>query len=138
MRRFHLVDFAAHYQKGFRNHIVAIVDIPGLVEAFDHYGCYATYFFFSDEVLTYMSVQCEESVPTIAGYEGKVWAPFLPIDLDHPDLGPALEAARFLSTLFIEVGRSIRAACKSISVGPRAFPYYWILDFSVCLRKNCR
>ncbi|HYY26085.1 MAG TPA: hypothetical protein VE689_11365, partial [Candidatus Udaeobacter sp.] len=97
MRKFHLVDFAAHYQKGFRNHIVSITDVPGLVKSFDHYGCYATYFFYSDEVLSYMSAE-----PTIAGYEEKVWAPFLPIDLDHPDLTPALEAARFLSTFFAQ------------------------------------
>jgi hypothetical protein len=100
MRKFNLVDFAAHYQKGFRNHVVAIDEVPPLVESFKHYGCYATYFFFSDEVLTYMSAQ--ESAPTIAGYEGKVWAPFLPIDLDHPDLGPALEAARHLASFLLE------------------------------------
>jgi hypothetical protein len=98
--KFHLVDFAAHYQKGFRNHIVAIGEVPALVESFKRYGCYATYFFYSDELLTYMSAQ--QSAPTIAGYEGKVWAPFFPIDLDHPDLLPALEAARRLTTFLLE------------------------------------
>ena len=89
MRRFSLVDFAAHYQRGFRNHIVSIDEVPALVESFKRYGCYATYFFYSDEVLTYMSAQAKESAPTIAGYEGKVWAPSLPIDLDHPDRPPS-------------------------------------------------
>ena len=102
VRKFNLVDFAAHYQKGFRDHIVSIDDVPALVESFKRYGCYATYFFYSDEVLTHMSVQAEESAPTIAGYEGKVWAPFLPIDLDHPDLAPPLEATRKLSSFFLE------------------------------------
>ena len=110
MRKFHLVDFAAHYQKGFRNHIVSLTEVPALVASFDHYGCYATYFFYSDEVLTYMSAQ-----PTIAGYEGKVWAPFFPIDLDHPDLSVALEAARFLSTFFI----------KQWQVDPNAIQLYF-------------
>jgi hypothetical protein len=100
MRKFNLVDFAAHYQKGFRNHIVSIDEVPALVESFKRYGCYATYFFYSDEVLTYMSAQ--ESAATIAGYEGKVRAPFLPVDLDHPDLAPALEAARYLSSFLLE------------------------------------
>jgi Primase C terminal 1 (PriCT-1) len=100
MGRFNLADFAAHYQKGFRNHIVPIDEIPALVESFNRYGCYATYFFYSDEVLTYLSAQTE--APSIAGYEGKVWAPFLPIDLDHPDLAPALEAARYLSSFMLE------------------------------------
>jgi hypothetical protein len=69
MGKFNLVDFAAQYQKGFRNHIVPIGEVPALVKSFKRYGCYATYSFYSDEVL------------------------FLPIDLDHPDLAPALEAA---------------------------------------------
>jgi hypothetical protein len=102
MGKFNLVDFAAQYQKGFRNHIVSIGEVPALVKSFKRYGCYATYFFYSDEVLSHMSPQAEASAPTIAGYEGKVWAPFLPIDLDHPDLAPALEAARDLSSFFLE------------------------------------
>lgn len=93
MRKFNLVDFAAHYQKGFRNHVVAIGDVPALVESFKHYGCYSTYFFFSDEILTYMSAQAV-AVPSISGYDGKVRAPFFPLDLDHPELIPALEAAK--------------------------------------------
>jgi hypothetical protein len=100
MGKFNLVDFAAHYQKGFRNHLVAVTEVPALVESFKHYGCYATYFFFSDEVLTYMSAQTDVNVPTIAGYAGKVWAPFLPIDIDHPEVTPALETARCLSRFF--------------------------------------
>jgi hypothetical protein len=50
--KFQLVDFAAHYQRRFRNHIVRISDVPALVESFNRYGCYSTYFFYSDEVLT--------------------------------------------------------------------------------------
>lgn len=102
MRRFHFVDFAAHYQKGFRNHIVPIADVPALVKSFKRFGCYTTYFFFSDDLLTYMSAQKESSSPSIAGYEGGVWAPFLPIDLDHPEITPALEAARRLSDFFVD------------------------------------
>jgi len=99
-RKFHLVDFAAHYQKGFRNHIVPIIDVPALVQEFKSYGCYATYFFFSDELLTYMSAQ--SGSPTVSSYEGKVWAPHLPIDLDHAELTPAPVAARQLSDYFID------------------------------------
>lgn len=98
MGRFHLVDFAAHFQKGFRNHVVPVADVAELARSYKHYGCYASYFFFSDELLTYMSAQ--EGMPTVSGYEGKVWAPYLPIDLDHPELTPALHAARMLASLF--------------------------------------
>src|SRR5919108_721660 len=102
MRRFDLVDFAAVYQKGFRNHIVSIRDVPGLVQSFNYHGCFATYFFFSDELLTYMSAQLDTSSPSISGYQGKVWAPFVPIDLDHLELTPAQEAAKRLSAFLLE------------------------------------
>ncbi len=121
MGKFHLVDFAAHYQKGFRNHIVSIAEVPALVESFDHYGCYATYFFFSDEVLTYMSAAAEKSAPTIAGYEGKVWAPYVPIDLDHLELTPALEAARLLSAFFVASWQIDPAAMQIYFSGSKGF-----------------
>jgi hypothetical protein len=101
MRKFRLVDFAAHFQKGFRNHVVSIAEVPDMVKAFSGYGCYATYFFYSDEVLTHMSAHTVGSSPTIAGYEGKVWAPFFPLDLDHQDLSVALEATRSFASLFL-------------------------------------
>ncbi len=72
MRKFNLVDFATHYQKGFRNHIVSIDEVPKLAESFNRYGCYATYLFYSDEVLSYMSVQ--ESQSTISGRRQSVGA----------------------------------------------------------------
>ncbi|HEY7559517.1 MAG TPA: primase C-terminal domain-containing protein [Candidatus Binatia bacterium] len=115
MRKFHFVDFAAHYQKGFRNHIVSIADVPGLVESFDRYGCYATYFFFSDELLTYMSAQSKDGSPTVSGYDGKVWAPFLPIDLDHPAIKPALAAAGRLASFVLDRWR----------IDPRALQIYF-------------
>ena len=93
------MDFAAHFQKGFRNHVVAIAEVPALVKRFDSYGCYATYFFYSDEILTYMSTQ---PAPTVSGYGGKVWATRFPIDLDHPDLSVALAAARGLASLLLD------------------------------------
>jgi hypothetical protein len=101
MSKYQLVDFAAHYQKGFRNHIVPITEVPALVQSFKHYGCYATYFFFADEILTYLSTQPDGMTPSVAGYQGKVWAPFLPMDLDHPEIIPALEAARRLTDWFL-------------------------------------
>ena len=102
MRKFRLVDFAAHFQKGFRNHVVPITEVPTLVETFERYGCYATYFFYSDEVLTHMGSHADDSPPTIAGFRGKVWSPSFPIDLDDPDLSVALQAARSLASLFID------------------------------------
>jgi len=126
MGKFHLVDFAAHYQKGFRNHIVPIADVPELARSFNYYGCYATYFFFSDELLTYMSAQ--NTAPTVSGYEGKVWAPYLPIDLDHPELTPALEAARQLSGFFFERWQ----------IDPNALQIYFSGAKGIHLMLDCR
>jgi Primase C terminal 1 (PriCT-1) len=114
MRSFRFVDFAAHYQKGFRNHIVSITEVPALAKSFKYYGCYATYFCFSDEVLTYMSAQ-SDNAPSVAGYDGKVWAPFLPIDLDHAEVTPALEAAKRLNAFFLE----------RWAIAPGALPIYF-------------
>lgn len=102
MSRYRLVDFAAHYQKGFRNHVVAIGEVAALAKKYRHFGCYSSYFFFSDELLTYMSSQSAAAAPSVAGYQGKVWAPYLPIDLDDPGLAPALEAARLLTHLLLD------------------------------------
>lgn len=121
MGRFHLVDFAAHFQKGFRNHIVAIDEVPALVDSFKHYGCYSTYFFFSDEVLTYMSAQPGGAAPSIAGYEGRVWAPYLPLDLDHPELVPAQEAAKRLVDLFLAKWKIEQNALQIYFSGAKGF-----------------
>jgi hypothetical protein len=119
MGKFNLVDFAAHYQKGFRNHIVSIDEVPALVESFQRYGCFATYFFYSDELLSHLSAQ--EFAPTIAGYKGKVWAPFFPIDIDHPALLPALEAARHLTSFLLERWRIDSNAMQIYFSGSKGF-----------------
>ena len=119
MGKFNLVDFAAHYQKGFRNHIVSIDEVPALVESFKRYGCYATYFFYSGELLSHLSAQ--ESAPTIAGYEGKVWAPFFPIDLDHPELFPALDTARRLTIFLLERWQIDASAIQIYFSGAKGF-----------------
>jgi len=124
MRKFQLVDFAAHFQKGFRNHIVRLDDLPGLVESFKRFGCYATYFLFSDELLTYMSAQA--GAPSVSGYEGKVAAPYLPIDLDHPELVPALEAARLLSEFLLAGWQIDPAALQIYFSGAKGF--HFMLD----------
>ncbi len=100
-RKFHLVDFAAHFQKGFRNHVVPITEVPTLVQVFSRYGCYATYFFYSDEIHTYMSAQPPGSTSTLAGFTGKVWAPYFPMDLDNPDLRLVLESVKNLASFFL-------------------------------------
>ena len=127
MGRYRLVDFAAHYQKGFRNHVVPITDVPALLDKFKYFGSYSSYFFYSDELLTYMSAQ-SATAPSVSGYEGKVWAPYLPIDLDHPELMPALESARLLSDFFLDRWR----------VNPNALQVYFSGAKGFHLMLDCR
>ena len=125
MGRYRLVDFAAHYQKGFRNQVVPITDVPALLEKFKYFGCYSSYFFFSDELLTYMSAR-SATAPSVSGYEGKVWAPYLPIDLDHPEFLPALESARLLSDVFLDRWRVNANALQVYFSGAKGF--HFMLD----------
>jgi hypothetical protein len=125
MGRYQLVDFAARYQKGFRNHVVPLTDVPGLLEKFQYFGCYSTYFIFADELLTYLGAQTA-ATPSVAGYDGKVWAPYLPIDLDHPDLLPALECARLLSELFLDRWRIDAHGLQIYFSGAKGF--HFMLD----------
>jgi len=125
MRRYQLVEFAAHYQKGFRNHVVALADVPALLQKFKHFGCYSTYFIFSDELLSYLGAQTA-AAPSVSGYQGKVWAPYLPIDLDHPDLLPALECARLLSDLLLDRWRIDANGLQIYFSGAKGF--HFMLD----------
>jgi len=96
-RRFGFVDFAAAAQPGFRNHVVRLEDVPQCVARYGADECYASIFCFSDDVLLYLAEHRIDGRPSIAGYDGKVWAPFLPLDFDAPasaDLEAVLELTR--------------------------------------------
>ncbi len=95
---FRWVDFAARTQPGFRNHVVPVDEVPALVARFGAEECYASIFRFSADVLRYMAEHRVGGLPSIAGYDGRLWAPFLPLDVDaHPPaatLDDALGVAR--------------------------------------------
>ena len=102
MKRFHFVEFAARSQKGFRNHIVSAAELPRLTAEFGNAGCYASSFFYSDDILTYLDANpASPERPSVAGYKGKVWASVFILDLDHPDLSVALKAARYLAGFWL-------------------------------------
>jgi len=104
-RRFRYVDFAAAAQPGFRNHVVSVDEVPGLVARYGADECYASIFLFSDDVLLYLAEHRVEGRPSIAGYDGKVWSPFLPLDIDgHPPAGlaDALDLGRHTYRLLTE------------------------------------
>jgi len=94
--RFRFVDFAAAGQPGFRNHVVAIEEVADLVARYHAFECYASIFSFADDVLLYLTEHRVNGRASIAGYDGKVWAPFLPLDIDAgaTELDVALDLAR--------------------------------------------
>lgn len=126
MRRYQLVDFAAHYQKGFRNHVVPVTDMPDLVKAYQNFECYSTYFLYSPEILTYMELHPVDGKPSVSGFDGKIWASYLPIDIDSDDLEIALKNARRLGeVLFMRKGLSPES-CPIYFSGAKGF--HFMLD----------
>jgi hypothetical protein len=121
MGKFRLVDFAAHYQKGFRNHIVALDEVPALIRSFNRFGCYSTYFFYSDDILSYMAARTDQASPSIAGYDGRVAAPFFAVDIDDPELPRALETTRWLSAYFLQRWQIEPAALQIYFSGSKGF-----------------
>ena len=96
--RYRYVDFAAQGQEGFRNHVVTVDAVAALVAQYAATECYASIFCFADDILLYLAEHRVAGRPSIAGYDGRVWAAFLPLDIDaHPpaaELADALELAR--------------------------------------------
>ncbi len=129
MRRYHLVEFAAQHQKGFRNHIVPLQEIPHLIQSYKNYECHASCFFFPPEILTYMEMHLNKGRPSIGGYDGKVWATFLAFDLDSQDLEKALDQARiFANMLFSHCGLNAED-CLIYFSGAKGF--HFMLDTRV-------
>ena len=106
LTRYRYVDFAAAKQAGFRNHVVALPQVASLVALHGADECYATIFCFADDVFLYLAEHRVEGRPSIAGYDGRVWTPFLPLDIDaHPpeaSLDDALAVARRTYELLTE------------------------------------
>lgn len=96
-KEFCFVDFASARQPGFRNNIVRVGDVPGLVKRYKSYECYATSFFFRKDLREYVS-----ETGSVGGYDGAAFAPFLILDIDDPDIGEALESARKVLLLLLK------------------------------------
>jgi hypothetical protein len=94
LRTFRLVDFAARRQPGFRNRLVPVEEVAGLVRLYGAYGCYATFYLYDDTIRVHAEWAGAPGKPSVAGYDGPVYAPVWPLDIDAPDLGEALAAAR--------------------------------------------
>lgn len=125
MTTFRWVDFAARAQPGFRNHVVTVDEVPALVERFGAEECYASIFRFSADVLRYLAEHRVDGRPSIAGYDGRLWAPFLPLDVDaHPPvatLDDALVLARRVHDLFTRRWQAPPEAVHAYFSGAKGF-----------------
>lgn len=134
--RYRYVDFAARAQVGFRNHVVAVDEVPDLVARCGAEECYASVFRFSADILLYLAEQRVAGRPSVAGYDGRVWTPFLPLDIDaHPPetrLEAALELARRTWDLLVERWQVPAAAVHAYFSGGKGF--HLLLDTRACGR----
>jgi len=123
--RYRYVDFAARAQPGFRNRLVPVSEVPALVEEYGAEECYASIFRFAEDVLLYLAENRVDGRPSIAGYDGRVAAPFLPIDIDaHPpaaELADALRLARETYRLLVERWEVPPAAVHPYFSGAKGF-----------------
>jgi len=102
IEEYDLVDFAARYQKGFRNNVIPIGKVPELVRKYKQFECYITLFFYNEEILDYMKKNIRDSKASVAGYKRKVWAPFLVFDIDSQNLKQALQVSREIVAFYLK------------------------------------
>ena len=123
--RYRYVDFAAQAQPGFRNHVVTVDEVAALVAQRGAVECYASIFCFADDILLYLAEHRVDGRPSIAGYDGRVWAPFLPLDIDahppHAGLEDALEIARRAHRLLVDRWQVPAAAVHVYFSGAKGF-----------------
>ncbi len=105
-RRFRLVDFAATRQPHFRNHVVSVEQVRALLDRYGPDDCFSSIFFFSHEILLYLEEHRVAGRPSLAGYDGPVWAPFLPIDIDGEPSEQGAEQALAMARATVALLRS--------------------------------
>jgi DNA primase catalytic subunit len=98
IKKFDSVDFAAKYQKGYRNNIIPVRHVPCFIKKFRAYECYTTYFLFSEKINDHMIKNHDPRTgkSSVSGYKGPVYAYYLPIDIDSDDLEKAWTATKIL------------------------------------------
>ncbi|MEN8262552.1 MAG: primase C-terminal domain-containing protein [Nitrospirota bacterium] len=110
------VDFAAVYQRGFRNNIIHVSEIPKMIRQYKAFECYSTYLLFRKDLQDYTKEH-----GSVSGYDGAAFAYFLPIDVDDPELEKALETARRIIRLLVEDWGLANEAIQCYFSGSKGF-----------------
>jgi hypothetical protein len=92
------VDFASRALPGFRNHVVQVGDLGQLAQRYGRSDCFCTYFLFDNGLQEYV----RDNHASVAGYQGPCAANYLPMDIDSPDVGQALETARGVTRYLLD------------------------------------
>jgi hypothetical protein len=92
------VDFATWGLPAFRNNVVHVGDLCWLAKRYAYTECFSTYFLFDSGLQEHV----KGNGHSVSGYQGPCHAHYLPLDIDSPDLGQALETARGISRYFLD------------------------------------
>jgi len=74
--------------------VVPVDEVPALVERYGRFGCYATFYLYDHTLAEYARAHRRGRRPSVAGYDGPVYAPVWALDVDAPELDAALGATR--------------------------------------------
>jgi len=109
--KYSFVDFASIRQDGFRNNVVRLERVPGLVAKCGSYDCYSTYLLCTSDLQRYARRNLSQGRPSVAGYKGPMYSFYLPIDIDcQNDLDFARKSAvAVVAVLQDEIGLGLDA-----------------------------
>lgn len=117
---FRFAEFASARQKGFRNNIVNISDLPKLIKKHGAYECYSSIFTFNDEILEYMKNNIIKGKPSVSGFDGTLYATYFPVDIDCKDIGHARRIALDTISALESIGLN-KAGIKVYFSGSKGF-----------------
>ena len=95
---FAYAEFAARGLHGFRNNIVHVNELPGLIRCYGHTDCFSTYFLFDRGLQEHV----RSNDRSVAGYKGPCFAYYLPIDIDSSELKKAQETGKRITSYLVD------------------------------------
>ncbi len=94
LKEYNRLQFCAKFQPGFRGGFLHYSEIPDLMRKYEFLECYASSFLYSDDVLRYLKRNQINGRGSVSGYDGRIWATYLFLDIDSKDLDKSLSTAR--------------------------------------------
>jgi hypothetical protein len=121
---FKYVEFASTDLLGFRNYVMRVNQVPEWARIHGHRDCFSTYFLFDSG----LPEHTKKNSGSVAGYKGPCYAHYLPLDIDSPDLGRALQTAREISRYLLDRREVPEEALPVYYSGMKGFHLYIATD----------